>query len=190
MSQTLSNLCKAFIGESQARNRYTIYAKIASKEGYDQISAIFLETADQEREHAKWLFRLIQDLKPDNTPIIVEADIPNIHSDTLTNLQAAAEGENYEYSSMYPEFADTAEAEGHPEIATRLRSIAKAETHHEERYKKFIAQLEAGTIFHKSEPTTWICRKCGYQHEGPTPPSKCPSCNHETAYFQVKCETY
>lgn len=188
--ETLSNLCKAFIGESQARNRYTIYAKIASKEGYEQISAIFTETAEQEREHAKWLFRMMQDLKPDNTPVMVEADVPNIHSNTLENLKAAAEGENYEYTSMYPEFANKAEEEGFIEIATRLRSIAKAETHHEERYKKLIAQLEAGTVFQKNEPTQWFCRKCGYQHEGATPPEKCPSCGHPTAYFQVKCEQY
>ncbi len=188
--QTLSNLCKAFIGESQARNRYTIYAKIAYKEGYDQISAIFLETAEQETEHAKWLFRLIQDLKPDNSPIMVEADVPNVHATTLDNLKAAAEGENHEHESMYPGYADKAEEEGHPEIAVRLRSIAKAEAHHEERYRKLITQLEAGTTFKKPEPTTWLCRKCGYQHEGTTPPDKCPSCGHETGYFQVKCEQY
>lgn len=188
--ETLSNLCKAFIGESQARNRYTIYAKIASKEGYEQISAVFTETAEQEREHAKWLFRMMQDLKPDNTPVMVEADVPNMHATTLENLKAAAEGENYEYTSMYPEFADKAEEEGYPEIAVRLRSIAKAETHHEERYKKLIAELEAGTIFQKTEPQAWICRKCGYQHEGTTPPEKCPSCGHPTAYFELKCEKY
>jgi len=188
--QTLENLCKAFIGESQARNRYAIYAKIAEKEGYDQISAIFLETAEQEREHAKWLFRLIQDLKKDNKAILVEADVPNVHSDTITNLRAAAEGENHEHTSMYPEFADKAEEEGFADIAVRLRSIAKAEAHHEERYRKLIVELENKTIFKKTEPAVWLCRKCGYQHEGLTPPDKCPSCGHETAYFEIKCEKY
>lgn len=187
---TLENLCKAFIGESQARNRYTIYAKIAEKEGYDQISAIFLETAEQEREHAKWIFRLIQNVKKDDTPIMVEADVPNIHSDTITNLKSAAEGEHHETSSMYPEYADQAETDGYPEIAVRLRAIAKAEAHHEERYRKLIKELENKTVFQKAETTTWLCRKCGYQHEGTTPPEKCPSCGHETAYFQIKCEQY
>lgn len=194
MKRTLENLAKAFIGESQARNRYTFYAKIAKKEGYDQIAEIFLITADNEREHAKWLFRLINELKTKSgetlKEINVKAAAPLTLGTTAENLQAAIDGENYEYTSMYPEFADIAEEEGFPEIATRLRAIAKAEEHHEERYKKLLSEIQAGTVFKKSQTVTWVCRKCGYVHEGTEPPEKCPSCNHEAHYFQVKCEEY
>ncbi len=194
MKRTLENLAKAFIGESQARNRYTFYAKIAQKEGYDQIAEIFLITADNEREHAKWLFRLINELKTKSgetlTEINVEATAPLTLGTTAENLQAAIDGENYEHTRMYPEFADIAEEEGFPEIATRLRAIAKAEEHHEERYKKLLNEVQAGTVFKKSQTVTWVCRKCGYVHEGPEPPERCPSCNHEAHYFQVKCEEY
>ena len=194
MNKTIQNLTKAFIGESQARNRYTIYAKIAKKEGYEQISEIFLTTADQEREHAKWLFRMINDLKKEGSEnldtINVDAGAPTIMSDTKENLKAAISGEHYEYESMYPEFADTAEKEGYPEIAKRLRAIANAEEHHEERYKKLLKELEEGTIFKKTEEITWVCRKCGHTHTGNEAPGACPSCGHPTAYFEVKCETY
>jgi len=190
MNETIQNLTKAFIGESQARNRYTIYAKIAKKEGYEQISEIFTQTADQEREHAKWLFRMINDIKGEENEVVVEAGAPNVSGDTIANLKAAIDGENYEYTSMYPEFADKAEEEGFPEIAARLRSIAIAEAHHEERYKKVLAELEAGTVFKKEVEVEWICRKCGHVHRGTMAPGKCPSCGHPTAYFQVKCENY
>jgi rubrerythrin len=199
MNQTIQNLVKAFIGESQARNRYTIYSKIAKKEGYEQISAIFTETAEQEREHAKWLFRMINDLKKqaassdsteDLNEIKVEAAAPTISGTTQENLKAAIAGENYEFTSMYPEFADIAEQEGYPEIAKRLRAIAKAEEHHEERYKKLLNEVEKESVFRKSEETVWVCRKCGYRHTGSTPPEECPSCGHPTAYFQVECEKY
>ncbi|MFH1375791.1 MAG: rubrerythrin [Patescibacteria group bacterium] len=194
MNQTIQNLSKAFIGESQARNRYTIYAKIAQKEGFEQIGAIFLETAEQEREHAKWLFRMINDLKKESkedlSEIKVEAAAPTTLENTAENLKAAIAGENYEYTSMYPEFAETAEQEGHPEIAIRLKSIAKAEAHHEERYKKLLAILETESVFQKKEEVEWVCRKCGHIHTGKEPPKKCPSCGHPTAYFQRKCEEY
>jgi len=136
MKKTLENLIKAFIGESQARNRYTIYAKTAKKEGYEQISAIFLETAEQEAEHAKWLFRLIQQLKEDDKSIIIESDANTILSNTAENLESAINGENYETETMYPEFAKIAEEEGLNDIANRLRAIAKAEEHHKERFTK------------------------------------------------------
>jgi rubrerythrin len=194
MKRTLENLAKAFIGESQARNRYTFYAKIAQKEGYDQIAEIFLITADNEREHAKWLFRLINELKEKSgestNEINVKASTPTTLGSTTENLKAAIEGENYEYTKMYPEFASIAEEEGFPEIAARLRAIAKAEEHHEERYKKLLSEIESGTIFKKSKTVKWMCRKCGYVHEGPEPPEKCPSCNHGANYFQIKCEEY
>jgi len=195
MKQTLISLSKAFIGESQARNRYTYYAKIAKKEGYEQISEIFLETANQEKEHAKRLFEHIQELKKElpkteQNEIAVEAVTPTIYGTTSENLKAAIAGENYEHAQMYPEFADTAEQENFSKIAARLRSIAKAEEHHEERYKKLLEQVEAGTFFKKQEKVTWVCRECGYTHFGEQPPEKCPACNHTKAYYQVKCEEY
>ncbi|MCL4476342.1 MAG: rubrerythrin family protein [Nitrospirae bacterium] len=194
MQKTIENLTKAFIGESQARNRYTFYSKIAQKEGFDQISEIFLVTADNEREHAKWLFRLINELKKksneDLSEIIVEAAAPTVLGNTVENLKAAIAGEHYEYSKMYPEFADVAEKEGFSEIAKRLRAIAKAEEHHEERYRKLLKEVEGSTVFKKSRKVYWVCRKCGYIHEGEAPPEKCPSCDHELNYFQIKCEEY
>ena len=165
MSKTIENLTKAFIGESQARNRYTMYSKIAKKEGYEQISEVFAETADQELEHGKWLFRLINQLKENDKAILVEADAPTTLGTTKENLKSAIEGENHEYTSMYPEFADVAEKEGFADIAERLRAIAKAEAHHEDRYKKLLAELEGESVFEKEEETVWVCRKCGYTHK-------------------------
>jgi len=195
LKQTLINLTKAFIGESQARNRYTFYAKISKKQGYEQIAEIFLVTADQEKTHAKRLFEHIQELKKElpeeqQSELIVEASAPTIYNTTIENLKAAIDGENYEHTQMYPEFAEIAEQEGYEKIAKRFRAIAKAEQHHEERYKKLLEQLENNTIFEKSETTTWVCRECGYIHEGPEPPEVCPSCDHPKAYYQVKCEEY
>ena len=194
MKETINNLAKAFIGESQARNRYTMYAKTAKKEGYEKISEIFLISADNEREHAKWLMRLINDLKKKSTEdldeIHVEAVAPTILSSTVDNLKAAIAGENYEHTQMYPEFANIAEEEGFPEIAKRLRAIANAEEHHEDRYKKLLKEVESNTLLKKSEEVSWVCRKCGYVHTGIEPPEKCPSCDHEAKYFEIKCEVY
>jgi len=192
MEQTIKNLAAAFIGESQARNRYTFYAKVAKKEGYEQMSAIFLETAEQEREHASQLMKMINQLKEKgaSSDLKVEAEVPSVLGTTLDNLKAAAAGENHEYTDMYPGFAKIADEEGLPEIAARLRSIADAEKHHEERYLKFIANIEAGTVFKRSEQSEWFCRNCGYPHIGPEAPNECPSCGHEQAYFQLKCECY
>ncbi len=193
MSKTLENLTKAFIGESMARNRYTMYAKIAQKEGYDEISEIFLLTADNEREHAKWLFRMINDIKKkegDVKEINVEAEAPLILGNTIENIKGAIEGEHYEYASMYPDFAKAADEEGFTDVAKRLRAIAIAEKHHEGRYKKLLQELENGTLFKKNEKVVWVCRKCGYTHEDNEPPEECPSCNHEKAYFERKCELY
>lgn len=194
MKNTIENLTKAFIGESQARNRYTFYAKIAQKEGFEQVAEIFLTTADNEREHAKWLFRLINELKKKTDEnldeIKVEAAAPTVLKNTKENLKASIAGENYEYTEMYPGFADTAEEEGLPEIAVRLRAIAKAEQHHEERYKKLLKEIETNTVFKKDKKVYWVCRKCGYIHEGEEPPEKCPSCDHPKSYFELKCEQY
>ncbi len=196
MEETIKNLTKAFIGESMARNRYTFYAKIALNEGYDQVSEIFLLTADNEREHAKWLLRLINDLKKKEgnqdayDEIKVEATVPTVLGTTKENLKAAIEGENYENQIMYPDFSEIAEQEGLDEIAERLRSIAIAEKHHEERYRKILKEIEMGTFFKKDKDVLWICRKCGYVHKGKEPPERCPSCNHERNYFQLKVEEY
>jgi len=188
-SQTINNLVKAFIGESQARNRYTYYAKVARKEGFEQVAAIFLETAEQEKEHAKRLFEHIQELKEGRDEIKVEAVAPVVYGNTAENLKAAVAGEHYESSEMYPGFADTAEKEGFSKIAVRLRSITVAEEHHEERYKKLLKQVEKG-FFKKDKEVVWVCRECGYVHKGKEPPNICPSCDHEKSFYQVKCEEY
>ncbi|RLC38185.1 rubrerythrin family protein [Candidatus Falkowbacteria bacterium] len=193
MQNTLKNLATAFIGESQARNRYTIYAKIAKKEGYEQMSEIFMQTAEQELEHAKWLMRLINELEEKigiKQEIKVNAEVPANIGKTAENLKAAIDGEHYEHSEMYPNFTAEAEAEGLPEIASRLKAIARAEAHHEERYKKLLSQLETGSVFKKDSETAWVCRKCGYEYSGPEAPPKCPACGHPQSYYQVKCENY
>ena len=196
MEQTIKNLTKAFIGESMARNRYTFYAKTAEKEGFPQIASVFLETAEQEHQHGKWFFRMINQLKSNDSTnreydmITVEAGAPTIHATTAENLTAAIAGENHEHSSLYPEFAAVAEKEGHPNIANRIRSIAVAEQHHEQRYQKLLNEVAAGTVFKKGKKYVWICQVCGYMHESDTPPEMCPSCSHPAKYFQIQCETY
>ncbi len=194
MKSTITNLTKAFIGESQARNRYTFYANLAKKEGFEHIAGIFLLTAENEKEHAKWLFRLINDLKKQSDEnldeIKVEASAPTILGTTAENLKAAIAGENYEHTEMYPEFADTAEKEGFPEIALRIRAIAVAEKHHEERYKKLLEEIEGNTIFKKDKKVYWVCKKCGYLHEGEEPPEICPSCSHPKNYFELQCKEF
>ncbi len=192
--KTLENLIKAFIGESQARNRYTFYASKARKEGYEQIAEIFTLTAENEKEHAETLYELAlelcESLRLNIRSLMVEAAAPLALGNTIDNLRAAIEGENFEHTKMYPEYARVAEEEGYPLIAARLRAIAKAEEHHEERFKKLLKELEEGTVFRKKEKVWWVCRKCGYVHYGNEPPEKCPSCGHARNYFQVKCEEY
>ena len=194
MKRTIENLTKAFIGESQARNRYSFYAKIAKKEGFEQIAEIFLLTAENEKEHAKWFFRLINQLKNKSEEQIDEittnAGTLTTLGSTAENLKSAITGENYERTEMYPEFADVAEEEGFPEIAHRLRAIAIAERHHEERFKKLLEEVEKNTVFKKEKKVYWVCRKCGYIHEGEEPPEECPSCGHPKSYFELKCEEY
>ena len=203
MKQTLQNLVKAFVGESQARNRYTYYAKAAKKEGYEQIAGIFLETAEQEKTHAKRLFEHIQEIKPrrkveiptetsggTKEEITVEAVAPTIYGKTTDNLKAAIAGEKHEYSDMYPSFAKAAEEEGYSKIAARFRSIAVAEKHHEERYKKLLKTILDKTVFKKGKEASWVCRECGYAHKGKEAPNICPSCDHPQSFYQLKCETY
>ncbi len=193
MSETLKNLTKAFLGESQARNRYTFYAKIAQKEGYEQIAEIFLLTAENEKTHAKRIFEHIQKLKGKDKKldtITIEAEASTIYGTTKENLKSAIAGEKYEYSEMYPEFAKIARKEGYPKIADRLKAIAMAELHHEERYKKLLKEVVSGTVFKKEREIWWVCRECGYIHFGKTPLKVCPSCNHPQSYYQVMCEKY
>lgn len=194
MKKTIENLTKAFIGECQARNRYTFYSKIAKREGYEQIAEIFLITAENEREHANWFFKLINELKKKSkenlSEIKVETAAPTTLGTTAENLKAAITGENHEYTKMYPEFADIAEKENFPEIAKRLRATAIAEKHHKERYQKLLKEVEAKTVFKKEKKIWWICRECGYVHFGTEPPKKCPSCDHAKSFHQIKCEKY
>ena len=194
MKNTIENLTKAFIGESQARNRYSFYAKIAKKEGFEQIAEIFLITAENEKVHAKRLFEHISELKAKSgenlDEIVVEATSPTTFGNTIDNLKSAIAGENHEYTQMYPEFADMAEKEGLAKIAKRLRSIAIAEQHHEERFKKLLKEVEAGTVFKKETEIWWVCRECGYAHFGTEALEECPSCDHPKSFYQVKCEEY
>ncbi|MBU0707328.1 rubrerythrin family protein [Patescibacteria group bacterium] len=194
MEKTIKNLAVAFIGESQARNRYHYYNKVAKNEGYEQLASIFTETADQEKEHASQIFKMIQTLKEkgkdNNDEIKIEAGVPTVLGTTAENLKAAIAGENHEHTTMYPEFAQTADEEGLKEIADQLRAIGKAEEHHQERYQKLLNEIEAGTIFKKEKEVAWVCRECGYVHVGTEPPEVCPSCKHAKAYYQLKCEEY
>jgi len=191
MTKTIENLIKAFIGESQARNRYSFYAKVAKKEGFEQIAGVFLITAENEKEHAKRLFEHIQELNEDKKgEFKVEAVAPTTYGNTAENLKAAIVGENYEHTQMYPEFAKIAEEEGLQNIADRLRAIAIAEKHHEERFQKLLEKVEAGTVFKKEEEVWWVCRECGYVHFGIEAPEKCPSCDHPRSFYEIKCEEY
>lgn len=188
MKRTYENLAKAFVGESQARNRYTFYAKVAKKEGYEKLSEIFLLTAENEREHAKWLFRLINQLRAQNSElpeeIKIEAGVETTYSDTIANLKSAVKGETYEYESMYPDFAKVAREEGLNEIADRLEAIAVAEEHHKQRYAKYLQLVENDTMFEDTGETVWVCMKCGYVSKGTNPPTTCPSCSHPSNYFE------
>ena len=194
MSKTLIGLVQAFIGESQARNRYNIYAKIAKTEGFEQIAEIFNVTADNERVHAKNFWRaahaVMEQTGKSMPEISVDAMAPLKVGKTIDNLKAAIEGETYEHTKMYPDIANTAEKEGFKAIAEQVRAIAKAEDHHAKRYTALLKEVEAKTVFKKSKPTRWVCRECGYVHEGEEPPDKSPSCFHPASYFEVFCETY
>ncbi|MBO5829208.1 MAG: rubrerythrin family protein [Paludibacteraceae bacterium] len=185
-TQTEKNLLTSFAGESQARMRYTYFASVAKKEGYEQISAIFMETADQEKEHAKRMFKWLE-----GGPVEITAKYPaGIIGTTLENLKAAAEGEKEEWTMDYPHFADVAEQEGFDAIAAMYRNIAIAEKGHEERYRALLNNIENGTVFKKSEEVIWQCRNCGYIHTGTEAPKECPACAHAQAHFEVKKNNY
>ncbi len=194
MKKTLENLTKSFVGESQARNRYAIYASKARKEWYLQIAEIFEQTAEQEKEHASRFFKMIQSVKEklgeDIEEIVVDTGAFVKVWTTLENLQYAINGEHHEHQTLYPEFAKIAQEEWLMEIAARIKSISHAEEHHEARYQAIHDQLVAGTLMTKTEDIEWMCTKCGYVHKGKFPPAKCPSCDHEANYYVVKCESY
>jgi len=185
-TRTEKNLAISFAGESQARNRYTYFASVAKKEGYEQISAIFTETADQEKEHAKRMFKWLE-----GGMVEITASYPaGVIGTTLENLKAAAAGENEEWSLDYPKFADIADEEGFPAIAKMYREIAVAEKGHEERYLAFVKNIEDGKVFKKDVEVVWQCRNCGYLYVGTEAPEICPACLHPQAYFEVKKNNY
>jgi rubrerythrin len=185
-SKTEQNLLKAFAGESQARNRYEFFASQAKKEGFEQIAALFMETAAQEKEHAKRFFKFLE-----GNVVEITASFPagKIGS-TAENLKAAAHGENEEWTVLYPAFAATAREEGFAEIATAFTLIAKVEAEHEKRYLKLLKNVEGGQVFKKDRKVKWACRNCGYVHEGDSAPQKCPACLHDQAFFEEKAENY
>ena len=172
-TQTEKNLEAAFAGESQARNKYTYFASVAKKEGYEQIAALFLKTADNEKEHAKMWFKELEGI-----------------SSTADNLKAAAEGENYEWTDMYEGFAKTAEEEGFPELAFKFRLVAAIEKHHEERSRALLKNVETAKVFEKSEVKVWECRNCGHIIVGTNAPEICPTCNHPQSFFEIHAENY
>lgn len=186
-TKTLTNLMAAFAGESQARNRYTYYSSIAKKEGFVEISNIFAETANHEKEHAKRLFKF---LKESGTDVEITGSFPTVMSSTLDNLKASAAGENHEWVEMYPEFAKIAKEEGFPEIAVVFNNIAIAEKFHEARYKKHVERIEKNNVFTDENNTTWRCQNCGYTYEGKGAPEKCPACDHSKAHFARQCGAY
>lgn len=195
MNKILEMLAQGFIGESQARNRYTMYAKVAKDEGLEQVASIFIETADQEKAHAKAFFMMFQEVAKkigENTDNVMMDAVafPAKIGTTLENLKAAAAGEHHESSVLYVDFADLAQKEGYPLIAAKIRAIIKAETHHEQRYYKLADVVEKKLNLKREEKTVWICRECGYMHEGTSPPEKCPGCDHPKAFFQKQSEDY
>ncbi len=185
-TKTEKNILTAFAGESQARNRYTYFASQAKKDGFVQISAIFTETADQEKEHAKRLFKLLEGGEVE----ICAAFPAGVIGSTADNLKAAAGGENYEYTQMYPGFADTARAEGFNDIADIFLAIAVAEKQHEKRYLNLLANIENGRVFKREETTVWRCRNCGYLHENLEAPIECSACAHKQEHFELLGENY
>ncbi len=185
-SRTEKNLLAAFAGESQARTRYTFFASVAKKEGYEQISSIFQETADNEKEHAELFFKHLK-----GGVVEITAAYPaGIIGSTSENLKAAAEGEKLEWGTLYPNFAKVAEEEGFGAVARTFHMVAKVEKYHEQRYLKLLANVKQGKVFKRDAPIKWKCRNCGYVYEGSEAPAKCPVCEHARSYFEVWCENY
>ncbi|MDH5686625.1 MAG: rubrerythrin family protein [Candidatus Bathyarchaeota archaeon] len=185
-SRTEKNLLATFAGESQARTRYTFFASVAKKEGYEQIASIFQETADNEKEHAQLFYGHLR-----GGVVEIAAAYPaGVIGSTSENLREAAEGEKLEWGTLYPDFAEVAEDEGFKDVARTFRSVAKVENYHERRYRKLLANVEQGKVFKKDSPIKWKCRNCGYVFEGREAPEKCPVCDHARSYFEVWCENY
>lgn len=185
-TETEKNLLKAFAGESQAKNRYEFFAKVAKKEGYEQIAALFMETAKQEQAHAKRFFKFLEGGDVEITAMYPAGKIGT----TDENLHAAAMGEHEEWADLYPHFAEVALNEGFKDVATAFKMIAKVEAEHEKRYKKLLQNIEEGKVFEKGEKIKWVCRHCGYVHEGIKALENCPACLHPKAYFEVFSENY
>ena len=185
-TKTEKNLLAAFAGESQARNRYTFFVSQAKKEGYEQIATLFQETADNEKEHAKVFFKYLQGGDAE----IVASYPAGVIGTTEENLLAAAEGEKMEWGTLYPDFAETAEKEGFPEIAQSFKNIAKVEAYHEKRYRKLLENVKKKMVFKKEKVVKWKCENCGYVHEGPEAPKVCPACKHPQSYYELWVENY
>ncbi|MHA1150637.1 MAG: rubrerythrin [Promethearchaeota archaeon] len=196
MKETPKKLFTAYVGESQARNRYTFFAKQAKKDGYVIVSKVFLETADQEHQHGKWFYKMLQQFKKeenlDEMHVLPEATFPTILENTIENLQSAIAGEDMEWQTLYPDIAKTAEKEGYPDITKRVQAIIKAEKHHSERYSKLLKVIGDDLFFKRGKKIVWVCMECGYEVEMDILPEtwKCPSCDHPRAYFRKKCEDY
>jgi len=186
MSKTDENLLKSFAGESQARNRYTYFASVARKEGFEQIAAIFEETADNEKEHAKIFFKYMK-----GGDVTIEASYPFGKIGTTTeNLLAAAEGEKMEWGILYPNFEKIAREEGFKDVAESFKEIAEVEMQHEKRYRKLLENVKKNTVFKKNKVVKWKCRNCGYVHEGKEAPDQCPACKHPQSFYELLCENY
>jgi rubrerythrin len=194
MKETPKKLFAAYVGESQARNRYTFFSKIAKKEGYVLISKIFEETADQERMHGSWFYKMLQEFKKEEKfdEFNLNADYPTTYGTTIENLKSAVNGENMEWQTLYPDLANTADKEGYPTIANRTRAIARAEKHHSERYGKLLKLIGDDAFFKRGKKIVWVCLECGYEVEMDHLPDNwvCPSCSHSRAYFRKKCEDF
>jgi len=185
-TKTEKNLLAAFAGESQARNRYTFFVSQAKKDGYEQIATLFQETADNEKEHAKVFFKYLQGGETE----IVASYPSGIIGTTEENLLAAAEGEKMEWGTLYPNFAETAEKEGFPEVATSFKNIGKVESYHEKRYRILLENVKKKKVFKKDKVVKWKCANCGYVHEGVEAPKMCPACKHPQSYYELWCENY
>ena len=194
MKETPKKLFAAYVGESQARNRYTFFASLAKKEGYVLISRIFQETADQEREHGLNFYKMLQEFKKEENfdDFLVNEMYPTTYGKTIENLKSSVNGETMEYTKLYPDLADTAEKEGYPHIAERTRAIARAEQHHAERYGKLLKLIGDDAFFKRGEKVVWVCLECGYEVELDELPEDfvCPSCSHPRSYFRKKCEVF
>ncbi|MFW9970239.1 MAG: rubrerythrin [Candidatus Odinarchaeota archaeon] len=196
MKETAKKLYTAYVGESQARNRYYYFSKVAKNEGYVLISKIFDETSDQEKEHGSWFYKMLQQFKKeekfDAMKVLPNAEFPTTLGNTIENLKSAIAGENMEWQTLYPDIAETAEKEGYPDIANRVKGIIRAEKHHSERYGKLLKLVGDDAFFKRGNKIVWVCTKCGYEVEMDELPKnfKCPSCDHPRSYYRKKCEDF